>query len=437
MSTQIGPADINQQGHLTIGGVDSVELANSYGTPLIAYDVGKIRQQISHFKTIFDTAKVKYQISYASKAFATIAMYQLIDQEQIHCDVVSGGELYTAKQAGFPMEKISFHGNNKSVEELKFALDNQIGCIIIDNFHEIQLLEALTASSKQPINVMLRVTPGISAHTHEYVMTGQEDSKFGFDIKSGQADQAVKQVLAAPYLNPIGIHCHIGSQIFAIDGFVMAAQKMMKLVLDWKVKFGFETPIVNLGGGFGIRYTDDEQPLKPENFIQAIIDEMNSIADKHSIALPEIWIEPGRSIVGSAGVSLYTVGSQKKIPGVRNYVAVDGGMGDNIRPALYQAKYETVSANKANAKSEQTVSIAGKYCESGDMLAWNQKLPSIQTGDILAILDTGAYGYSMASNYNRNPRPAVVFCENGQARLVVKRETWQDLVTLDLPLKEN
>lgn len=437
MSTQIEPTDINRQGHLVIDGVDSIELAKHYGTPLIAYDVSNIRQQISHFKAIFESAKVKYKISYASKAFATIAMYQLIDQEQIHCDVVSGGELYTAKQAGFPMSKISFHGNNKSAEELKLALDNQIGCIIIDNFHEIELLTELTANSKQSVDVMLRVTPGISAHTHEYVMTGQEDSKFGFDIKSGQADQAIQQILATPYLNPIGIHCHIGSQIFAIEGFVMAAQKMMQLVLDWKTKFSLEVPIVNLGGGFGIRYTDDEQPLKPESFIQAIIDEMKLIANEHSLNLPEIWIEPGRSIVGSAGVSLYTVGSQKRIPGVRNYVAVDGGMGDNIRPALYQAKYETVLANKANAKSEQTVSIAGKYCESGDMLAWDQKLPSTQAGDILAILDTGAYGYSMASNYNRNPRPAVVFCEHGQSQLVVKRETWQDLVALDLPLKEN
>ncbi|KIS03999.1 diaminopimelate decarboxylase [Paucilactobacillus wasatchensis] len=437
MSTQIGTADVNQAGHLLVGGVDAVKLATEYQTPLIAYDVSKIRQQIHHFKAIFDSAQVKYQISYASKAFATIAMYQLINQEQIHCDVVSGGELYTAVKAGFPIDKVSFHGNNKSREELQFALEHQIGCIIIDNFHEIELLRELTEKSQQSVDVMLRVTPGVSAHTHEYDMTGQEDSKFGFDIKSGQADQAIQQIIATPYLNPVGIHCHIGSQIFAIEGFILAAQKMMQLVLDWKNKFNFETPIVNLGGGFGIRYTDDEQPLQPEVFIQAIIDEIKKIATKNNLKLPEIWIEPGRSIVGAAGVSLYTVGSHKSIPGVRNYLAVDGGMGDNIRPALYQAKYESVVANKMNEPTAQTVSIAGKYCESGDMLAWDQKLPATQAGDIVAMLDTGAYGYSMASNYNRNPRPAVVFCENGKSQLVVKREQWQDMTALDLPLIES
>lgn len=437
MSTQIEATDINNQGHLLIGGVDSVTLANDYGTPLIAYDVSEIRQQIQHFKKIFDRAKVRHQISYASKAFATVAMYQLVKQEHIHCDVVSGGEMYTALKAGFPMDKISFHGNNKSRAELEFALEHKVGCIIVDNFHEIDLLQDLTRASQQPVNVMLRVTPGISAHTHEYVMTGQEDSKFGFDIKSGQAQEAMKKVLAAPFLNPIGIHCHIGSQIFSIDGFVLAAQKMMDLVLKWKKDFAFDVPIVNLGGGFGIQYTDDERPLQPEVFIQAIIDEMKSIAAKNEIDLPEIWIEPGRSIVGTAGVSLYTVGSHKNIPGVRNYVAVDGGMGDNIRPALYQAKYESVVANKMNEPANVTVSIAGKYCESGDMLAWNQKLPATQPGDLIALLDTGAYGYSMASNYNRNPRPAVVFCENGKSQLVVKRESLADITALDLSLNES
>lgn len=434
MSNQVGASQVNDQGHLLIGGVDTVDLAKSYGTPLIAYDTANIRQQIRGFKKIFDSAGVNYQISYASKAFATVAMYQLINQENINCDVVSAGELYTAMKAGFPMNKVSFHGNNKSVDELALALDQHIGCIIIDNFHELHLLDQLTTARKQHINVMLRVTPGISAHTHEYVMTGQEDSKFGFDIKSGQADSAIKQVLSAEYLDPIGAHCHIGSQIFATEGFIMAAQKMMDLILKWRNEYNFDAPVVNLGGGFGIRYTDDETPLHPEEFIQAILEEMKKIASKNQINLPEIWIEPGRSIVGNAGTSLYTIGSHKEIPGVRKYVAVDGGMGDNIRPALYQAKYETVLANKINAPVTQTVSIAGKYCESGDMLAWNQKLPDTHSGDILAVLDTGAYGYSMSSNYNRNPRPAVVFCENGKSQLVVKREQLEDLTRLDVPL---
>ena len=260
VSTQINADQINHEGHLLIGGVDTTSLAKQYGTPLIAYDTNNIRQQIRNFKKIFDEEQVDYQISYASKAFATIAMYQLINQENIHCDVVSGGEIYTSAQAGFPMGKVSFHGNNKSYEELELALDQNIGCIILDNFHEIELLSQLTDERGQDIDVMFRVTPGISAHTHEYVMTGQEDSKFGFDINSGQADDAIQQVLATRHLNPIGIHCHIGSQIFATDGFIMAAQKMMALLHHWQVKFDFLAPVVNLGGGFGIQYTDDEKP---------------------------------------------------------------------------------------------------------------------------------------------------------------------------------
>lgn len=434
MSTQIQQQQVNDQGHLLVGDVDTVALAQQYQTPLIAYDTSVIRQQIRNFKKIFKTEHVNYQVSYASKAFATVAMYQLINQEGIHCDVVSGGEIYTAAQAGFPMDKVSFHGNNKSREELSLALDQHIGCIILDNFHEIALLQELTDARHQDVNVMFRVTPGISAHTHEYIMTGQEDSKFGFDINSGQADQALQQVLTTTHLKPLGIHCHIGSQIFATEGFLMAAQKMMTLLLSWRDRFNFLAPVINLGGGFGIQYTDDEQPLAPEKFVQAILQEMKRIASANQIELPEIWIEPGRSIVGRAGISLYTVGSRKEIPGVRTYVAVDGGMGDNIRPALYDAKYETVVANKASQAPTETVAIAGKYCESGDMLAWDQHLPATTAGDLLAVLDTGAYGYSMASNYNRNPRPAVVFCEAGQSTLVVQRETWQDLVSHDLPL---
>lgn len=433
---QINTHDISSDGHLMIDGVDTVDLAQQFQTPVIAYNVTSIRNQIRHFKTIFEDAHVNYQISYASKAFATIAMYQVIKQEQIHVDVVSGGEMFTALKAGFPMENVSFHGNNKSVEELTFALDQHVGCIILDNFHEIELLNALTSERKQHINVQLRITPGISAHTHEYVMTGQEDSKFGFDLKSGQADKAMQQVVAAPYLDLLGIHCHIGSQIFAVDGFEMAAEKMMQVVIDWQNKFDCQLKVVNLGGGFGIRYTEDEHPLAPETFVKTIIEKIKSIADKQDISTPEIWIEPGRSIVGEAGTALYTVGSRKDIPGVRSYLAVDGGMGDNIRPALYEAKYEAVVANKMNAPVEETVTIAGKYCESGDILIWDQQLPATKPGDLIAVLDSGAYGYSMASNYNRNPRPAVVFCENGKSQLVVKGETWEDLVDHDLFLED-
>ncbi|MGO2300157.1 diaminopimelate decarboxylase [Paucilactobacillus nenjiangensis] len=435
MSTQITEHQITNDGHLLIGGVDTTKLASEYGTPLYAYDTSIIRNQITHFKTIFEKADVKYQISYASKAFAILAMYQLINKENIHCDVVSEGELYTAKQAGFPMDKVSFHGNNKSVQELTMALDQKIGCIIIDNFYELDLLKQLTQERQQSINVMIRVTPGISAHTHEYISTGQEDSKFGFDLNSGQADNALEQILAAPYLKMLGAHCHIGSQIFATAGFVGAAEKMMDLLIHWQADFDFTATVLNLGGGFGIQYTDDEKPLAPEVFITSIIEEVKQLSATNNFPCPEIWIEPGRSIVGSAGISLYTVGSQKTIPNVRDYVAVDGGMGDNIRPALYEAKYETVLANKMNEPATHKVSVAGKYCESGDMLAWDQILPTTTAGDLLAVLDTGAYGYSMASNYNRNPRPAVVFCDEGESKLVVNRETTEDLIKLDLPLE--
>ena len=434
MNTQISERQVNEAGHLLVGGVDTTELANEYGTPLFAYDTSIIRRQITHFKTIFEKANVKYQISYASKAFATLAMYQLINKENIHCDVVSEGELYTAKQAGFPMNKVSFHGNNKSISELTFALDQNIGCIIIDNFYELSLLDQLTQEREQKVDVMIRVTPGISAHTHEYISTGQEDSKFGFDLNSGQADQALEQILAAPYLNMLGAHCHIGSQIFATAGFVGAADKMMQLLIDWQAKFNFTASVLNLGGGFGIQYTDDENPLAPETFIIAIIEEVKQLSLKNNFPCPEIWIEPGRSIVGSSAISLYTVGSSKSIPNIRDYIAVDGGMGDNIRPALYEAKYETVLANKMNEPANSKVSVAGKYCESGDMLAWDQMLAKPAAGDLLAVLDTGAYGYSMASNYNRNPRPAVVFCEDGKSQLVVKRESLEDIVKLDITL---
>ncbi|WP_461239426.1 diaminopimelate decarboxylase [Paucilactobacillus sp. N302-9] len=435
--TQIKSSDINSKGHLLIDGVDSTELVENFHTPIVAYNVSQIREQIHHFKTVFEKAGVNYQISYASKAFATVAMYQLIKQEDIHCDVVSGGEMYTAYAAGFPLENASFHGNNKSDEELMFALQHHIGCIIIDNFYELERLEQLTAQLNQDVDVQLRITPGISAHTHQYDMTGQEDSKFGFDLKSGQAEKALAQTIASSHLKLMGIHCHIGSQIFAVEGFVMAAKKMMDLIVEWMKKYDCEIPIVNLGGGFGIRYTEDEHPLAPETFVEAIIDEIKKVAAEAQINVPEIWIEPGRSVVGNAGTSLYTIGAKKEIPGVRTYLSVDGGMGDNIRPALYQAKYEAVLANKMNAPLEQTVTVAGKYCESGDILIEQQKLPKTVPGDILAILDCGAYGYSMASNYNRNGRPAVVFCEKGQFQLVVKPESWQDMISHDLPLEKN
>ena len=429
MNSQI-TNQINQAGHLTIGGVDSLKLAKEYGTPLVVYDVSQIRNQIRAFKKVFEEEQVNYAVSYASKAFASIAIYQVANEEGAYTDVVSAGELYTAMKANFPMERVSFHGNNKSKEELEMAVKNHVGKIMIDNFYEINLLNQVLEEQYSEINVMLRITPGISAHTHEYDQTGQVDSKFGFDLKSGQADKALQEVLKNQRMHMLGIHAHIGSQIFELNGFEMAAAKLVDVAASWRKNYDYTAQVINVGGGFGIKYVQEDHPLKPEEFVKAIVKTIKDEATKHNFPLPEIDIEPGRSIVGPAGYNLYKVGSMKEIPGLVPYVAVDGGMGDNIRPALYQAKYETVLANDPQRKASQEFHVAGKYCESGDILA-DAKLPLLKAGDILAMLDTGAYGYSMASNYNRNPRPAVVFAEDGKAQVVIRRESLKDLVHLD------
>lgn len=429
MNSQI-TNQINKAGHLIIGGVDSLKLAKEYGTPLVVYDVSQIRNQIRAFKKVFEEEQVNYAVSYASKAFASIAMYQVANEEGTYTDVVSAGELYTAMKANFPMERVSFHGNNKSKEELEMAVKNHVGKIMIDNFYEINLLNQVLEEQDSEINVMLRITPGISAHTHEYDQTGQVDRKFGFDLKSGQADKALQEVLKNQRMHMLGIHAHIGSQIFELNGFEMAAAKLVDVAAAWRKNYDYTAQVINVGGGFGIKYVQEDHPLKPEEFVKAIVKTIKDEATKHNFPLPEIDIEPGRSIVGPAGYNLYKVGSMKEIPGLVPYVAVDGGMGDNIRPALYQAKYETVLANDPQRKASQEFHVAGKYCESGDILA-DAKLPSLKAGDILAMLDTGAYGYSMASNYNRNPRPAVVFAEDGKAQVVIRRESLEDLVHLD------
>lgn len=437
MNEQITADQLNEAGHLLIGGCDAIDLAHEYQTPLVVYDVSQIRQQIRAFKRVFEENDVSYAVSYASKAFAAVAMYQVVNQEGAHIDVVSGGEMYTAIQAGFPMERASFHGNNKSYDELVMAVKNHVGVIVIDNFHEIdhlsQVLNELDAKTK----VMIRITPGISAHTNKYIQTGQVDSKFGFDLASGQADEALQKVLANPRMDLIGLHAHIGSQIFEVAGFEGVANKLVEVADHWQKKFGYQAQVINVGGGFGIRYVKDDQPLRPEQFVDAIIKAIKKAVQPTNLGKPAIWIEPGRSIVGPAGYNLYTVGSRKDLPGLKSYVTVDGGMGDNIRPALYQAKYETVLASDPQAPLTEHVRLAGKYCESGDILCQDQALPKTKPGDVLAMLDTGAYGYSMASNYNRNPRPAVVFAENGHSQVVIKRETFADLTHLDQSYEQN
>ena len=430
-----GTSRINKQGHLEIGGVDTVELASNFGTPLYVYDVALIRQRARGFKETFEKYGVKAQVAYASKAFSTIAMVQVVHEEGLSLDVVSGGELYTALAADFPKERIHFHGNNKSRAELEMAVKEDVGCIVVDNFYEIALLQEITEQYQKKMPVLLRLTPGIEAHTHDYILTGQEDSKFGFDLQNGQADEAVRLVQKSKGLELLGIHCHIGSQIFETTGFIMATQKLFAKMKEWKQRIEFVPQVLNLGGGFGIRYTEEDQPIPVSQYVEVIIEEVKKQSKQLEVEIPEIWIEPGRSLVGDAGTTLYSIGSRKHVPNVREYVAIDGGMNDNIRPALYQAKYEAVIANRMNDESDELVSIAGKCCESGDMLMWDVHLPKANPDDLLAMFCTGAYGYSMASHYNRLPKPAVVFVEDGEAQLVVKRETYEDIVKNDVKYK--
>ncbi|SDJ66444.1 diaminopimelate decarboxylase [Sediminibacillus albus] len=427
------PFEINKDGHLMVGGVDTTYLARKYGTPLFVYDVSLIRKNARAFVDTFRELGIKAQVAYASKAFSSIAMLQVAKQENLSLDVVSQGELYTALQADFPVERIHLHGNNKSYQELSMAVEHNIGCIVVDNFSEIDLLEEVLTEQNKTVNVLLRVTPGIEAHTHDYILTGNEDSKFGFDLLNGQAEQAFLKLQNMEAINVVGLHCHIGSQIFETDGFIMAVRKLFETLGAWKQKFSYMPKVLNLGGGFGIRYTAEDDPIPLGGYVDALVDEVAKQVDRHGLDFPEIWIEPGRAIVGNAAVTLYTTGAKKEIPGVRKYLSVDGGMTDNLRPALYQAKYDAVVANKANDPLTEMVSIAGKCCESGDMLIWDIEVPEVEYGDILAVFSTGAYGYSMSNHYNRFPKAAVVFAEQGEDQLVIQRESYQDLIKNDLP----
>lgn len=427
-----GTSKINSKGHLEIGGCDTVELKETYGTPLYIMDEALIRQRCREYMEAFRASGLSFQVAYASKAFCVMAMCRLAEEEGLSLDVVSEGELYTALQAGFPAQRIHFHGNNKTPEELEMAIQANIGCFVVDNFTEMHMLQALAAEKGVTVNILLRVTPGVEAHTHEYISTGQTDSKFGFDIGNGSAYEAVEQASRSLNLNLLGLHSHIGSQIFEVEGFQMAVERVAEFSLRVKDQLDVIFKVINLGGGFGIRYTSEDTPLQVSDYVKAITDAVKSSFAAGYPQLPEIWVEPGRSIVGDAGTTLYTVGTSKDIPGVRKYVSVDGGMTDNPRPALYESKYEAMLANRGLDAAEETVSIAGKCCESGDMLIWDLELPKAKSGDLLAVACTGAYNYAMASNYNRIRRPAVVFVQNGQSDLVVKRETLLDITSCDV-----
>ena len=426
----------NKNGHLEIGGCDSIDLARRFGTPLYVYDEAYIRKTMRVFKdTIINYYAGNGNVLYASKAFSCMAMYVIAKQEEIGCDAVSGGELYTALKAGFDAKNIYVHGNNKTYDELGQAVDVGVGGIVIDSYREADILNEIADAKgvKQP--VLIRVNPGVEAHTHAFVQTARTDSKFGFSISDGTALDYVKHVLTLKNLELKGYHCHIGSQIFEKQSFVLASEKMMDFVLQVKNQTGFEAAVINLGGGFGIYYTDDDPKIMLsdyEDYLKALIDAIKGKCAEYGLKLPYLLIEPGRSIVGEAGVTLYTVGSIKDIFGIRKYVAIDGGMFENPRYALYQSKYTVLKASDVHAKNVQKVSIAGKCCESGDLIGVDIPLPEVNSGDILAVLSTGAYHYSMASNYNRNLIPQAVLVKDGKAEVIIKKQTYEDLVRNDV-----
>lgn len=424
---------VNEQGHLTIGGIDTVSLAKEYGTPLYVMDEDLIRESCRSFKDSID----RYYggeglVCYASKAFCCKAMCRIMMDEGIGLDVVSEGELFTAMGVGFPMDKVCFHGNNKTDEELSLAIRYGVGRIIVDNIFELERLNRLAGESGKKVNIMYRIKPGIDAHTHDFIRTGQIDSKFGFALETGEAFDAVKKALEMENVTLSGLHCHIGSQIFDIDPFVLAAEVMINFIAKIKDELGFEVKELNLGGGFGIKYTDEDTPVPYDKYMENVSVKVKELCKEKNISLPFILIEPGRSIAAPAGITLYTVGGVKNIPNIRTYVSVDGGMGDNPRYALYKSKYDVVAANRADQPKSETVTIAGKCCESGDLIGEGMPIQKVQEGDIIAVLATGAYNYSMSSNYNRIPKPAVVMVRGGESRVVVKRETLEDIVRNDV-----
>lgn len=425
--------NVNEKNHLTIGGADTLELAKKFGTPVIVYDENEIRKNCRAFvSSVEDNYGGNGLVLYASKAFSCKEMYRLVNSENMGVDVVSGGELYTALSTGFPAEKIYFHGNNKKYDEIEYAVDSGVGRIVVDNLTELETLNKIACEKGKKVGIMFRIKPGIDAHTHNFIRTGQIDSKFGLALETGEAMQGVKETLKMEHIELKGLHCHIGSQIFDIDPFELAAQVMLKFMKDIKDETGVVLSELNLGGGFGIKYLVDDKPQPYTEYMRRVAKTVKASAEEYGLPVPFILIEPGRSVVGAAAVTLYTVGAVKHIPDVRTYVSIDGGMGDNPRYILYQSSYEVVCANKMNEEKTLTATVAGKCCESGDLIQENVKLPQVEPGDTLAVLSTGAYNYSMASNYNRIPRPPVVMVKDGEARLIIKGESYEDLVRNDI-----
>lgn len=422
----------NRNGELVIGGIKAETLAKDYGTPLYVMDEQLLKDTCRGYITNFRCNEEGNRVAYAGKAFLTVQMCKLINEEGLSLDIVSGGELYTAYKAGFPLEKTYFHGNNKTLEEIELGVKLGVGRFVVDNLWEMEKLNEIALKNNKVQKIYLRLTPGIEAHTHDYIKTGQIDSKFGFAPVGNIIMDAVKTALDFDNIDLVGLHCHIGSQIFETEPFADAAEVMLNFINSIKQETGHIISELDLGGGFGIYYSEGDKPRETREYCEAILNKVDEVCEKLSLQRPILTIEPGRSIVANAGTTLYTIGSIKNIPEVRTYVAVDGGMTDNIRPALYGAKYEAYVANKLNNKSEETVTIAGKCCESGDILIKDITLPTVQSGDILAIMSTGAYGFSMANNYNKNITPAVVFVRNGEAKVVSKRQSYLDLIQREL-----
>ncbi len=433
----LGGQRINAQGHLEIGGCDALALAQEFGTPLYVMDEAVIRDNCRRYKAAFAARYPKNDISFASKAYLNQAICKVMESEGMSLDVASAGELYTAVKAGFPMGRVLLHGNNKSDAELRMALEHGVGHVVVDNLSELRHLAALAKERGQTQKILIRVTPGIDPHTHRRIRTGQEDTKFGLSAAGGGAMEAVTEALgAAPHLEIVGLHCHIGSQLLDTQTHEQAIDIMVGFVRKVADATGWMPGVLDIGGGLGIRYTGDQHPPTYDEFAETVVSALKTALAKYGIPEPELWQEPGRTLVGEAGTTLYTVGVIKKVaipeaPGTRTYAAIDGGMSDNPRPQLYDAVYEVLAANRAGEPKTQTVAVAGKHCETDILIQAAQTQP-LETGDILAVQSTGAYNYAMASNYNKFARPACVFVQNGQADLVTRRETLDDVVRLDI-----
>lgn len=417
---------------LYIAGVSCKKLKDEYETPLYVFDEDLVRSNCKEYIRYFKVNENNNRVAYAGKAFLPMYMCNIVNEEGLYLDVVSGGELYTAKRADFPMNKILFHGNNKTKEEIEMGVELGVGRFVVDNYYELDLLEKICEKKNKKQAIYLRIAPGIEVHTHSYIKTGQIDSKFGFTLSTGDLYKAVNSMKKYKNIELIGIHSHIGSQIFDVEAYLYEVEIMMNLVKEIKSKYDIEIKEVDLGGGVGVYYTKEDKPRSIKEFCEKIIEKSEQVCKEIKIEVPILIIEPGRSIVANAGSTLYTVGSIKNIKNVRTYVSVDGGMTDNIRPSLYRAKYECSIANKMRESVKSQVTIAGKCCESGDILISDIDTVHIETGDILVVSSTGAYGYSMSSNYNKIIKPAVVSVKQGKSRLICKRQSYEELLSLEI-----